>query len=264
MKKLVFGLGFLVLAYASFVYLDNKQIQLYNGDSVIAKEVYDKQVKFNEVNKLLAKADTYEKLVMAQIEVEFLDKASKDKLMPYVLMRKASILFNEGEVFLRRAEEIEFSLTLPEPKESTPYTIDPANPYATPPAPEPKKYHPLTLDMLGRATNCYEEARKLVDTLSDNSEADFNFEMNYLKGEIYYRFLEFLADADTAQELFNQTLSYYKMALRHKPGDINTVVNIELLIKNQSAFLANSNNPQVKRKQMLNVRKAGLGSSKGN
>jgi hypothetical protein len=266
MKKLLFGLGFLALACASFVYLGHKETQFSNADFRVAEDDYFNQLKFNKVNGMFNKANSESSLAIVEaLYLGTLDEVAEARMGPYVTLKKASLLFNQGEYYLHRAEEIEFSLSSP-PKPAGPPDVDPENPNVEPIAApnEQRKYHPLTIQMLQKATDSYEAARKEVDKLSENTDIEFNFGMNYLKGEIYYRFLEFMSDSDTAQELFNQTLNYYKIALRHKPGDINTVVNIEILIKNQNDFLSNASNPQVKRKQMLNVRKAGLGSSKGN
>jgi hypothetical protein len=109
----------------------------------------------------------------------------------------------------------------------------------------------------------YELARKEVEKLKDTSDNDFNYNVNYLKGEIYYRFLELIADQETSQEIFNQTVTYYKQALRYRPNDINTVVNIELLIKNQSNLVSTTPN-QSRKKQMLTSKKFGINKSSGN
>lgn len=262
MKKLLFGAGFLLLAYASYVYLDGKQTQFADENKHAIWSKYHNEVKFNKANAYLSKGDTG----LAEFLLDGLDKQSKEKLESYVNLKNASIMFNKGEYYLRRAEEVEYALTIKEKKTAPPPT-DPENPdveQLPPPMEQQKALHPMTIQLLNKAIDCYDNARKEIDKLSENSDANFNFSLNYLKGEIYYRVLEYMSEQNTAQELFNQTLSYYKIALRHKAGDINTVVNIELLIKNQNSLLANASDPQAKHKQMLNSRKAGLGNSKGN
>jgi hypothetical protein len=261
MKKLLFGLSLIALAYASHLYLDYKQSQSVKTDMTASKEIYDNQNAYNNMSLLINKADSLDHIeIIESLMVDF-NKQNREKLVPYLSLKKASLLFNQGEYYLRRAGEIESSVV--EPKQPPMPPDDPEN-QGVEQLPPPQQYHPLTVEMLKKATDFYERARKEADKLTESADADFNFGLNYLKGEIYYRYLEFLADNDTAQELFNQTLNYFKLALRHRPGDIDTVVNVELLIKNQSSLLANSNNPQAKRKQMLNVRKAGLGSGRGN
>lgn len=259
MKKLLFGLSLIVLAYASHLYLDYKQSQFVKTDTSAAKEIYDNQNAYNDMSLLINKAESLEHIEIIESLMPDLSKQNREKLAPYITLKKASLLFNQGEYYLKRASEIEGSVV--EPKQPPMISDDPENQGGQLP---PQQYHPLTVEMVKKAVDFYERARKEADKLTESADADFNFGLNYLKGEIYYRYLEFLADNDTAQELFNQTLNYFKLALRHRPGDIDTVVNVELLIKNQSSLLANSNNPQAKRKQMLNVRKAGLGSGKGN
>ena len=257
----MFGLGFIILAYASYWYLDHKQAQLIKTNKVAAREVYENQVTFNDISLLINKAESLESVSVIESLMTGISKQNKDKLSPYVYLKKASLLFNQGEYYLKRASEIESSVGVQ--KSADPPEIDPENPGAEP-MQAPQQYHPLTIEALKKATDLYEEARKEIDKLTENDDPEFNYGLNYLKGEIYYRFLEFLSDNDTVQELFNQALNYFKIALRYRPGDINTVVNIELLIKNQSQMLANANNPQGRRKQMLNVRRAGFGNSRGN
>jgi len=260
MKKLLFGLSLIALAYASHLYLERIQSQSTKTDMAAAKEIYDNQNAYNNMTLLINKADSLDHIEVIESLMPDLSKENREKLVPYISLKKASLLFNQGEYYLRRAAEIEGSVV--EPKQPPMEQDDPENQVEQ--LPSPQQYHPLTVEMLKKAVDFYERARKEADKLTESADADFNFSLNYLKGEIYYRYLELLADNDTAQELFNQTLNYYKLALRYKPGDIDTVVNVELLIKNQSSLLANSNNPQAKRKQMLNVRKPGLGSGRGN
>jgi hypothetical protein len=264
MKKLLFGLSLIALAYASHLYLDHKQSQSAKTDTSAAKEIYNNQNAYNNMSLLINKAESLEHIEIIESLMPDLSKQNREKLAPYISLKKASLLFNQGEYYLRRAGEIESSVA--EPKQPPMISDDPENHQGVEqlPSPQPQQYHPLTVEMVKKAVDFYERARKEADKLTESVDVDFNFGLNYLKGEIYYRHLELLADNDTAQELFNQTLNYYKLALRYKPGDIDTVVNVELLIKNQSNLLADANNPQVKRKQMLNVRKAGLGSGRGN
>lgn len=259
MKKLLFGLSLIALAYASHLYLDQKSKSA--KDTIQSKEIYDNQNAFNNMTLLINKAESLDHIEVIECLMPDLSEQDRVKLAPYVSLKKASLLFNQAEYYLRRAAEIESSVVAPEPK-PMPMVEDFENPVEQ--LPQPQQYHPLTVEMLKKATDLYERARKEAEKLTEGADIDLNFSLNYLKGEIYYRYLELLADNDTAQELFNQTLNYYKLALRYKPGDIDTVVNVELLIKNQSSLLANANNPNAKRKQMLNVRKAGFGGSKGN
>lgn len=260
MKKLLFGLSLIALAYASYLYLDYRQSQSVRTDIVTSTVAYENRLAYNNMTLLINKADSLDQIEIIESLLPDLSKENKDRLAPYIALKKASLLFNQGEYYLRRAGEIEGSVV--EPKQPPMEPDDPENHVEQ--LPQPQQYHPLTVEMLKKAVDFYERARKEADKLAEGADADFNFSLNYLKGEIYYRYLELLADNDTAQELFNQTLNYYKLALRYKPGDIDTVVNVELLIKNQSSLLANANNPQAKRKQMLNVRKAGLGGGRGN
>jgi hypothetical protein len=226
------------------------------------------QVKENEIRSLLNNAKTLEEIEL--VEQKMQELANKDKVAQYVAIKKSRLLFEEAEMYMRRAVEIEKAVFIPDPPKPVPVPmVDPNNPYATPttpmPPPEPPRiYHPLTLVNLEKAFALYDKARKESEKLKESDDNDFNFNLNYLKGEIYYRILELMADQESAPELFNQTLSYFKFALRSRNNDVDTSVNIELLIKNQNSLMGNANNPQARKKQMLNSGKFGVGKSSGN
>lgn len=236
MKRLVFGVIFLVLGIGFYVY--NIEEILIGEQVRLAEDRYQDELQFNEVRALVNKANTIEELDQV-LKVVDLDK---DKLLPIIGLKRSLLLFNEAEGHLMKAVEIENALT------------DDSK----------QNLHPLTVKELNKAIQLYETARKEVEQIKEQKNLTFDYQLNYLKGEIYFRHLEIMATQETALEMFNQTVTYYKYALRHKPSDVNTVVNIEILIKNQNKLLADASNPNGKKKTMLNSKKFGVNKSSGN
>lgn len=266
MKRLMTSIFFFVLGVILIAYLSKMEVATENAVP-LEVGVHDLQVKENEVRTLINKAANLADI--EAIEQKMQDLESKDKLAPYVSLKKSRLMFEEAEMYMRKAVEIERAVFIPDPPAPPmpPPTPDPNNPYATPPMPPPEPpriYHPLTIVNLEKAFALYDKARKESEKLKEGDDADFNFHMNYMKGEIYYRILELMSDQESAPELFNQTLSYYKFALRSRNNDVNTTINIEILIKNQNSLMGNSASPQARKKQMLNSGKFGVGKSSGN
>lgn len=268
MKRLMTSIFFFVLGFILIAYLSRMETV---SENTVPLElgIRDSQVKENEVRILINKAKTLADVEAIEQRMQDLD--AKDKLAPYVSLKKSRLMFEEAEMYMRKAVEIERAVFIPDPPAPIPPPPmpDPNNPYATPPMPvappePPRIYHPLTMLNLEKAFALYDKARKESEKLKEGDDSDFNFHMNYMKGEIYYRILELMSDQESAPELFNQTLSYYKFALRSRNNDVNTTINIELLIKNQNSLMGNSSSPQARKKQMLNSGKFGVGKSSGN
>jgi hypothetical protein len=269
MKKLMTGVFFVVLGLVLMNYFTKMEAK---HEDVVPTEVSlrAEQVKENEIRNLLNSAKTLEEV--EAVEQRGQELANKDKVAQYVAIKKSRLLFEEAEMYMRRAVEIEKAVFIPDPPKPmsiAPPMVDPNNPYATPvpppiPPEPPRIYHPLTLVNLEKAFALYDKARKESEKLKEGDDNDFNFNINYLKGEIYYRILELMADQESAPELFNQTLSYFKFALRNRNNDVDTSVNVELLIKNQNSLMNNANSPQARKKQMLNSGKFGVGKTSGN
>lgn len=241
MKSLLAGLFFAILFVGAGIYFYNKESK--DADERVAKMVKfeDEQLDNIKATVLVNSSTNIAGLVEAEATLAKLSKERAAALAPYIALKKSLLYFNEAEGFLMRAVEIETAV-----------------------GGDSQSINPLAQASLNKAIDLYDKARKEVELLKDTNDANFNFSANYLKGEIYYRLLEFVADRESAVEIFNQTLTYYKMALRSKPGDINTVVNIELLIKNQNRLLGNAADPQQKKKQMLTSKKFGVNKSSGN
>ncbi len=178
-------------------------------------------------------------------EIEEIYVPEDDKLKAYVSIKKARLLFLEAEKYFHQAVEIENALANSENQS--------------------RSINYLTQRSLDKAIGFWEKARKETELIKDDIGDDkFKFHLNYIKGEIYYRTLQFMSDKESSKEVFKQTVTYYRQALKYRPNDINTVVNIELLIKNESELGGGGADNQAKKKQILNSKNYGLGSSSGN
>lgn len=269
MKKLLLGLLFVGLGLVSLLHFSKMEAELEDDQTLSINTFYNAQVIDNKVRTLVNQAVTLDDLERVESQLESLSKESKDKIGPTIALKKSAILFAQAEDYLRKAIEVENAVFEPKVIEQPMPPPDPENPpdnpaeVLPPPTAQPKVLHPLTIVNLNKATALYEQARKAVEKVKDSGDADFDYHLNYLKGEIYYRILELIADQESAPELFNQALTYYKYALRNRNSDINTIVNIELMIKNQSGLMGNGN-PQARKKQLLNSKKYGISKSSGN
>jgi tetratricopeptide (TPR) repeat protein len=162
----------------------------------------------------------------------------------YVDLKKVINEFREGQEILSKAVELQSSLT--------------------PDGLNMEKFHPLVNKRIEEAMGFFEKSKIKSDQLDELAmDNEYNFVLNYTKGEIYYRYLQFFGSPETALELFNQTVTYYRNALTYKPRDIDTVVNIEILIKEKSKLLSQAANPGDRKQQILSP-KFGRGKNKGN
>jgi len=242
MKKMICGLIFIGLGFFTVDYFSKLEKSLDDDVTQQLNRVYEEDVLDNKVREMVNKAQNLDDLVQVESSMGSLSEAKRTKLLPMISLKKSKFWFNEAEQYLMKAAEIERAVDT---------QVD------------DKALHPLTVINLEKAFALYDKSRKEVDKIKDSNDKDFNYHVNYLKGEVYFRTLEFMSNQDSAQELFNQTLTYYKYALRNRPSDINTVINIEILIKNQNK-LASNMNPKARKKQMLNSKKFGVGRSSGN
>jgi tetratricopeptide (TPR) repeat protein len=246
MKKLIL-LGLLVAAGGGttlYFGLEDDKLQA-TAESKRATE----QQEISRTNEYLVafnKAGTVEEVRVLLSKLESLPPELQEKVTPAVKLRLAILNFQEAERLLNRARQLQAALTPPQPQ-------------SLPPPPPP--IHPQAMELLQKAIPLYEEAKKDVDRLSDRKDnPSYNFLLNYTKGEVYHRHLMLFGNEETAKELFSQAVTYYKMALRHKPGDTDTVINIELLIRDGEGM---GQGPQQQRNRLLN-QQPGSGRSKGN
>lgn len=267
MRKLVIGLMFIAIGVFSIHYFSNMEKDDDDHMTLRGHRLYDEQLLDNKVRNMVNIAKSNDDLVNVELAMQELPKEYQERITPTITLKRAAFLFDEAEDYLRKAIEIENAVAVPNQGPPMP-PPEPENsdhsPEQIPPPQAQRELHILTLANLNKAMVLYEKARKEAEKLKDIGNPNFDYHMNYLKGEIYYRILELMADPDSAQELFNQTLTYYKYALRSRNRDVNTVVNIEILIKNQSSLLANANDPQARKKQALSSKKYGVGRSTGN
>jgi tetratricopeptide (TPR) repeat protein len=266
MRKFLVSLFFIATGILSIQHFS--AMEKSDDDYVTLKinKAYEEQVLENRVRDMVNKAKSMSDLEKAEFAMRTLPQDYQDRITPTITLKRAALYFNEAEEYLRKAAEIENAVASVQPPPPPPMPSDPENPENPEPVPPPavpRELHPLTLINFNKAVDLYEKARKEGEKLKDTGRADFDYHMNYLKGEIYYRILQFMADPEAAHEIFNQTLTYYKYALRNRTSDINTIINIEILIKNQNSLLANAN-PQAKKRQMLSSKRYGVGRSTGN
>lgn len=262
MKKFILGCMFIGFGLASIQHFSKMEDQVDDAFTKRVNQQYEEQVVDLKIRGLVNGAKTQDDLDKAEMMLQQLPQAYRDSIMPTLSLKRSAFWFNEAEEHLRKAIEIERAVSFPQPPPKTWPPVDESDTEQLPPP--AKELHPLTTANLNKAIALYEKARKNAEALKDDGTTDFNYHLNYLKGEIYYRMLELVADQESAQEIFNQALTYYKYALRSRNNDMNTVINIEILIKNGGGLVNNAGNPQAKKKQLLTSKKYGIGRSSGN
>lgn len=256
MSRLFLGVFLLILGAAYIIGFSDKNVEQKDYALLRAEQDYQEEVSEYEIVKLVNKSSTLKEVQVAEELVKTLPAKSQKDISPVLSLKKALLLFRSAEEYLKRAAEIETAFS-----GAAEYIPDPEN--AQPENPQ-QLLHPLAAEMLKKAFELYEQARKEIELLNDDRDYDYNFSLNYLKGVVYYRYLELFSDKESAPELFNQTLSYFKRALRFKSGDIDTVINIELLIKNQSGMGGNGGANNARKRQVLTSKRYGVSKSTGN
>lgn len=265
MKWLLFSLV-LALAGAGLLTFNH----YYEQDRLIAEGRKNALIKeaeeVNELIRLITATKNKSELLALQGRV----KGVGDKrLEPVLRLAIAVAVFEEAESNFTKAIEVNNALASPpEPPPTPPIpVIGPHGQIIQPPqlpVPPPPPLHPLVVKNLEEAFKMYKEAKELCDRIQQQpDDNNFNFSLNYFKGEVYYRHTQFLSTPETAKELFDQTLVYWKHALRYNARDVDTVINIELLIKNQQQMLSGAVQPGNNRPQMLPANQAGRGRLKG-
>lgn len=244
MKKVIFNLGLLLflLGLSSFLignrYKEDSSLELKEKELVLQKQAIINNVVsvINEGNK--------DKLEVLNKNLKNLELQNYG---PYVSLKLAIHKFIEAENSFNRTKLLYASLK------------------------GGNKLHPLVQENLDKTIRLYEECREMADRMGDFNDSkvgdpnhEYNFCLNYLKGEIYYRHLELLSKPETVRDLMTQTITYFRNALEYKPGDLNTVINIEILIKNREQMMAIANDPGAQKQQALIQKMAGSGNSKGN
>ncbi len=128
----------------------------------------------------------------------------------------------------------------------------------------PDDTNPLIESYFQQSMASYKKAKEIIDRLEEIEGDDkYNHCLHYTKGEIYYRVLQFIAVDEEKIEIFNQTVQSFKKALLAKPRDIDTEINVEILITNRSQLLTRATMPTGQMLRQLPQKSAGQGIRKG-
>lgn len=174
----------------------------------------------NNIQDLERKNIAIEKYNLAVKEINdgFSEVCNFEKLIPYKTLRAIEKDYIKAEEKLSDISKIQFALG------------------------DGKNLHYLSEKLVEEYTKMLSMMLTTVDRLDENNDNDYNFSLNYLKGCIAYRTI-FFGEGD-AKELFNQSLAGFKKALIFKPGDLNTVANIELLIDARKKMKEDGSRPK--------------------
>lgn len=266
MKKLIFLGSLLVLgsvAVAAYGFWAQEKQNVV--DRVRWQESKDSEKYASLVTKFNG-AKSKDEYLAVEKELSALPKKHQEALTPQIKLRMAMLNFAEAEDLLNRARALQASLSVPPlPPEKRQVGVDNmGNPVFVQDQAPPPEIHPMAMKLLEKAIPLYNDSKKEMDRLTEvKGDNDYNFRLNYVKGEVYHRYTQLFATQETAKELFNQTVTFYKQALRYKPADTNTVINIELLIRDEQGMGGGAGQPQQQRSKLLN-QQAGHGHSKGN
>jgi hypothetical protein len=85
----------------------------------------------------------------------------------------------------------------------------------------------------------------------------------YTKGCIYFRHLQLLSTPDNAEETFLNSLNAFKNSLKYKDKDLNSQINIELLLQQKEKMMAQAKKPREERVQQLTSPLVGASPNKG-
>lgn len=234
MKKL-FILG-LVLTIAGMVCVYFGVDEDAEASRVNIEHAKEQQL-INDANKLLSvfnNAKTCAEIDEVISKVESLPKALQSDVLALAKLRRSIFLFEEAEALLDRAKQIQQALVSPKPTPVVQHPVDRQDPRSAPQGPA---IVPPAMELLEKAMPLYEAAKSGVDQLGDSkTNQKYNFTLNYTKGEIYHRYLQVFSTQENAREILAQAVMYYRMALKCQPVSRETVINIELLIKDAEAM----------------------------
>lgn len=263
MKKLFLLSVVVGLLGVGLVYYSNSEAEKY--ESQVAAEKANQLMLAKQVDFLarIGKNTDRASLLAMESELNLFDKSFKDAVLPHLNLRIAVVTLADADDKFERARALQVSLVLP-PEPPSPEPPNPMYPNGQPPQPPPPKIHPSVQAIVDQAIPLYEDAKKRIDKVQEQKgDSNFNYSLHYLKGEVYFRHLQILATKETQQELFRQTMNEYKLALRERPGDVDTSINIEILIKEGQGGGGGGDDPNGRRNKMLN-QTAGFGRTKGN
>lgn len=262
MKRLIFGMILLVVGFLFF----NKFITDYRKQLPVVKEqqrLKEEDRYCEEITYALNYPELKEEdFKMVKYHLSKLPIEKQKQFEDIIELKSLVLQFRKAEDLIARASALQNSIKpIPEPTQTVPVETYETEP---PPPPKPVELHPFVEEMVNEIVKLYADLKKRVDVLEERQDdPEFNFLLNYTKGVIYFRHTQFFAKPDNVKELFDRTVKYFKVALRNKPDDLNTIINVELLIKNKNQMLSTAQQPGMRRQQMLVPRGAGLGTSIG-
>jgi len=260
MKRLIFGSMLCFIGTYLFISFSSNADELeieYKKQKAISSE----QTAYSNIATLLDSADDLHDLLEPQ-RILLLDipKDKREDIQRVIDLKYIIFSFQKAERMLVRARKLQETI---DPIKPPPPPPEPTWENPNPPPPPPVKLHPLVESMVEEIIALYKECKEKADHLVEKKDnPSFNFLLNYTKGEIYYRHTQLLSTSDNVSDLFNQTVTFYKMALRNKLRDTDTVINIEILIRNKDRLLANGRQPLGQRRRLLKP-SVGIGSSTG-
>lgn len=263
MKKLFLLAVVVILAGVGLVYYSNSEAEKYESQIADEKENQVLLAKKADLIDRISKTNNRESLLALESELNSFDKSFKESVSPHLNLRIAAVTLADADDKFERARALQISLVIPQEPPAPaiadiPSLPDPQNSNRT----TPPKIHPSVQAIVNQAIPLYEDAKKRIDKVQDQKgDSNFNYSLHYLKGEIYHRHLQILATEETQQELFRQTMNEYKLALRERPGDNDTSINIEILIKGGQG--GGNDDPNGRRNKILN-QAVGFGRTKGN
>ena len=252
MKKLIFLGTFFIVAGAGVIGYGIWAQQKQNEEDFDRFQEIKQTTRLNSFIDKFNKAKSKQDYKNLETGLANLSKKHQELLGPQIKLKLAVFDFEAAEDLLDRARALQQSLTDPmlTQKSDAKETAS-------------LKVHPSALSLFEKSIPLYQNAKKEVDRLNEaKDDPDYNFRLNYIKGEVYHRYTQLFGNEETARELFNQTVVYYKQALRFKPADTNTVINIELLIRDEDGMAGPRTNPSQTRSKLLN-QAPGSGRYKG-
>lgn len=237
-RLLVCGLGIAWMAGAIYWW----QKEQKNKKMIAAQEkaAVGQQKLISEFYQKLGQVENQQQLEFLIIDYPSLPVEIQTKIKPIIDLKKAVYAFDKAEI------ELSKTLKLVE-------AMGESGPSA------------LVLETYFHSLELYKEAKIAVDQLNEiKGDDEYNFSLDYLKGEVYYRILQLVALPEEALDIFNQTVDAFKKALLIRPRDINTEINVEILRKNKDALLAKANVPGDQQMKQLIQQGVGSGQKRGN
>lgn len=256
------GLLFLLVWFGGTTYISQQERQLTPEEEAKNKFVHSVALSETIRHSINHPADISDDDLGALGKILGANNVYDDqRLTAYLKLRQNMARFKAAEEMLGRAVAIQNAFN--PPPEAVPFETPGTEEEEAAKAPPPQpKIHPIAQDLINKAITLHRKVKQDIDKLRPYPDPEFRFAFHYLKGEVYYRHLQLDASGETMTEVFAEILESYKKALQDRPKDTNTVINIELLIKNQKKLMNNAEQPRLQRQQNL-LQQVGVGKLKG-